>query len=117
MSIHWNRSPSEYKVRLYDGELYCFYPYTIYNPENFKTSTLRFKVRTVEITDNEDWKTAIARNQESIPANTELEVLDVLTNFYGRWLEVIYNGLYYYIDPHKVEYIGSYRKELENESL
>ena len=103
----WNKTPSEYKVRLSDGELYCFYPYTIYNPKNFKTSTLRFKVRTVESVQDEDWKTAIAQNKEEIPTNTELEVLDVLTNFYGRWLEVIYNNLHYHIDPSKVEYVGS----------
>ena len=103
----WNKTPAEYKVRLSDGHRYCFYPYTIYNPENLKTSTLRFKVRTVESVEDEDWKTAIAQNKEEIPANTELEVLDVLTNFYGRWLEVIYNNSHYYIDPLKVEYVGS----------
>lgn len=107
MGIPWNRSPSEYKVRLSDGKLYCFYPYTIYNPENFKASILKFKVRTVESVQDEDWKTAIAQDKEEIPANTELEVLDVLTNFYGRWLKVIYKGLHYYIDPSKVEYVGS----------
>lgn len=90
-----NKSPSEYMVKLSNGETYCFYP------------SLRFKVRTVESVQNEDWKTAIIQGKEEIPANTELEVLDVLTNFYGRWLKVIYNGLHYYIDPSKVKYINS----------
>ena len=107
-----NKSPSEYKVRLSDRKLYCFYPYAFYNPENFKISTLRFKVRTVESVQDEDWKTAIAQDKEEIPASTELEVLDVLTNFYGRWLKVIYNGSLYYIDPHKVEYVGSIERDL-----
>lgn len=95
MSIPWNRTPSDYKVRLSDGETYCFYP------------SLRFKVITVESIQDEDWKTAIAQDKEEIPANTELEVLDVLTNFYGRWLKVIYNDSLYYIDPSKVKYINS----------
>ena len=90
-----NKSPSEYMVKLSNGETYCFYP------------SLRFKVRTIESVQDEDWKTVIAQDKEEIPANTELEVLDVLTNFYGRWLEVIYKGLHYYIDPSKVEYVGS----------
>ena len=93
-----NKSPSEYMVKLSNGETYCFYP------------TLRFKVRTVESVQDEDWKTAVAQDKEEIPANTELEVLDVLINFYGRWLKVIYNGSLYYIDPSKVEYNNSIEK-------
>ena len=86
-----NKSPSEYMVKLSNGETYCFYP------------SLRFKVRTIESVQDEAYR----KHKEEIPANTELEVLDVLTNFYGRWLEVIYKGLHYYIDPSKVEYVGS----------
>ena len=74
-----------------------------------------FKVRTVVDVYDEDWKTAIAQHKEIIPANTELEVLNVLTNFYGRWLEVIYNNSHYYIDPSKVEFAGKIDKEVENE--
>lgn len=102
-----DRPPSEYMVNLSDGKEYCFYPSKTYNPANLKTSTLRFKVRTVESVQDEDWKTAIAQHKEEIPANTELEVIDVLTNCYGRWLEVIYNHSLYYIDPSKVEYVDN----------
>lgn len=102
-----DRSPSEYNVTLSDGKRYCFYPTKTYNPANCQTSTLRFKVRTVESVQDEDWKTAIAQHKEEIPANTELEVIDVLTNCYGRWLEVIYNHSLYYIDPSKVEYVDN----------
>ena len=63
------------------------------------------KVKTIDITFNEDWRTAIALNQKSIPAGTELEVLGVLSNFYGTYLKVIYKGSLYYIDPRKVEYL------------
>ena len=86
-----NKSPSEYMIKLSSGETYCFYP------------SLRFKVRTIESVEDEAYR----NHKEEIPANTELEVLDVLTNFYGKWLEVIYKGLHYYIDPSKVEYVGS----------
>lgn len=102
-----DKSPSEYKVTLSDGKRYCFYPTKTYNPANCQTSTLLFKVRTVETIQDEDWKTAISQNKKEIPANTELEVLDVLTNCYGRWLEVIYNHSLYYIDPSKVEYVDN----------
>lgn len=102
-----DRSPSEYNVTLSDGKRYCFYPTKTYNPANCQTSTLLFKVRTVETIQDEDWKTAISQNKKEIPANTELEVLDVLTNCYGRWLEVIYNHSLYYIDPSKVEYVDN----------
>lgn len=102
-----DKSPSDYMVTLSNGEKYCFYPSKTYNPANCQTSTLRFKVRTVESIQDEDWKTAISQNKKEIPANTELEVLDVLTNCYGRWLEVIYNHSLYYIDPSKVEYVDN----------
>ena len=65
----------------------------------------RLKVRTLADVEDEDWKTAIAKHKETIPANTELEVLGVLENFYGRWLEVIYNNSHYYIDSSNVEYL------------
>lgn len=101
-----DKSPSDYMVTLSDGEKYCFYPSKTYSPKNLNTLTPRFKVRTVESVQDEDLKTAIAQNKKEIPANTELEVLDVLTNCYGRWLEVVYNHSLYYIDPSKVEYVG-----------
>ena len=102
-----DRSPSEYNVTLSDGKRYCFYPTKTYNPKDGTTSTARFKVKTIESIQDEDWKTAIAQNKKEIPANTELEVLDVLTNCYGRWLEVIYNHSLYNIDPSKVEYVDN----------
>ena len=70
-----------------------------------KELKVRFKVRTLMSLQDEDWKTAMAQNKEIIPKNTELEVIDVIDNCYGRWLEVIYNNSLYYIDPSKVEYI------------
>ena len=110
-----SRSPSEYMVKLSDGNRHCFYPATIFDPDSHKTLIFIFKVRTVVDVDDEDWKTAMAQHKEIIPANTELEVLNVLTNFYGRWLEVVYNNSHYYIDPSKVEFAGKIDKEVENE--
>ena len=106
------RSPSEYIVRLSDGNKYCFDPITWRDYSNLRSSVLRFKVRTVESVQDEDWKTAIAQHKERIPANAELEVLDVITNYYGRWLEVRYNNSLYSIDPSKVEYVGSVQRYL-----
>ena len=112
MNNRYNSSPSDYMVRLSDGETYCFYPSTNYDPRTLKTVELGFKVRTITSVQDEDWKTAIAQHKEKIPANTELEVLDVITNYYGRWLEVIYNNSLYSIDPSKVEYAGSVKRYL-----
>ena len=112
MNNRYNSSPSDYMVRLSDGETYYFYPSTNYDPRSLKTVELGFKVRTITSVQDEDWKTAIAQHKEKIPANTELEVLDVITNYYGRWLEVIYNNSLYSIDPSKVEYAGSVKRYL-----
>ena len=112
-----DKSPSDYMVTLSDGEKYCFYPSKTYSPKNLNTSALRFKVRTVETIQDEDWKTAISQNKKEIPANTELEVLDVLTNCYGRWLEVIYNHSLYYIDPSKVEYVDNTKTQYKMTDL
>lgn len=109
------KSPGEYKVRLSDGNFYCFYPAPYYDAESLKKIVLIFKVRTVECVQDEDWKTAIAHHKEIIPASTELEVLDVFTNCYGRWLKVIYDNSYYYIDPSKVEYVDTIQRYEENE--
>ena len=106
------RTPSDYMVRLSDGETYCFYPSTNYDPRSLKTVELGFKVRTVTSVQDEDWKTAIAQHKERIPANTELEVLNVINNYYGRWLEVMYNKSLYIIDPSQVEYVGSVKRYL-----
>lgn len=108
-------NPSDYMVRLSDGNVYCFYPSRIYDNRYCKTIIYNFKVRTIESVEDEDWKTAILQDKKIIPANTELKVLNVINNFYGRWLEVIYNNSLYYINPLKVEYVGIIIKEwLEN---
>ena len=107
-----SRSPSEYMVKLADGNRHCFYPATIFDPDSHKTLIFTFKVRTVVDVYDEDWKTAIAQHKERIPANTELEVLNVINNYYGRWLEVMYNKSIYIIDPSQVEYAGSVKRYL-----
>ena len=112
MNNRYNSSPSDYMVRLSDGETYCFYPSTNYDPRTLKTVELGFKVRTITSVQDEDWKTAIAQHKERIPANTELEVLNVINNYYGRWLEVMYNKSIYIIDPSQVEYAGSVKRYL-----
>ena len=104
-----SKNYKDYMVILSDRKEYCFYPTTSYDFITNKASRLKFKIRTVVSVQDEDWKTAIAQNKESIPPNTELEVIDVFTNYYGRWLEVKYNNSLYYINPLKVEYVGAKR--------
>lgn len=57
---------------------------------------------------NEDWKTAISRQQKPIPKGEIVEYIESLTNYYGYWWRVKYNGFYYYVNPNDF-------KELENE--
>lgn len=104
--------PSDYMVRLSDGNVYCFRTSIIYDNRYCKTIIYDFKVRTIESV--EGWRTPILQDKKIIPANTELKVLDVINNSYGRWLEVIYNNSLYYIDPLKVEYAGIIKKKVED---
>ena len=108
------RSMEDYIVRLSDGRRYCFYPSKIIfgydEPKMFKIS---FTIKTIESVQNEDFKTSIVQHKEVIPANTELEVIDVITNCYGRYLEVLYNNSIYYIDPSKVEYSNTIQRRLK----
>ena len=52
---------------------------------------------------DEDWKTAIARNKEPIPAGAEVEIIGTLQNMYGDFLKVKYNNNSYTIKPEDVK--------------
>ncbi len=49
----------------------------------------------------EDWKYF----KDKIPPDTKLGIKEVLTNFYGKFVEVKYKGKVYYIDPLKVDIV------------
>ena len=52
---------------------------------------------------NEDYKTQIALGYPNIPEGTILEVKNTITNFYGKYYEIVYDGHLYYINPRNVE--------------
>lgn len=52
---------------------------------------------------DEDWKTAVARGKEPIPAGAEVEVVGTLQNLYGDFLKVKYNGTNYTVKPEDIE--------------
>ena len=107
------RSMEDYIVRLSDGHRYCLYPSKIiFGYDAPKVFIMSFKVKTIESVQNEDFKSSIVHHKEIIPANTELEVTDVITNLFGRYLEVLYNNSLYYIDPSKVEYSETIQRRL-----
>lgn len=49
-----------------------------------------------------DWKAF----HTPIPQGTQLQVREVWRNFYGVWVEVLYNGLCYDLDPCDLKYVG-----------
>ena len=48
---------------------------------------------------DEDWQTQLAQGYENIPANTTVDVIGDITNLYGIYIKVIYNGNLYYVKP------------------
>lgn len=80
-----------------------FYDY--YKPETLERYWYTFKVfvTTTQKVLCEDWKTAIAQGKPSIPPNTKLQIENVTTNYYGVFLEAIYNEFHYYINPRYVD--------------
>lgn len=52
---------------------------------------------------DEDWKTAVARGKEPIPAGAEVEIVGMLQNLYGDFLKVKYNGTSYTVKPEDIK--------------
>lgn len=49
-----------------------------------------------------DWKAF----RTPIPQGIQLNVYEVWSNFYGRWIRVLYNGVYYDLRPCDLKYVG-----------
>ena len=80
---------------------------TLSNGENYLFDTRRnFYVRALEDAPDEDWKTATVHGISYIPKGEEVKVVARLDNFYGRWLQVLYDGCEYSVDPRYFEYVG-----------
>ena len=96
-----------YKVYLSDNKEYCFYSELYLDPASLKYRQVQFKVRTICDCMDEDWKTAVALNKPKIPKGTELIVKGVLTNYYGRFVEISYSRYNYSLNPRLLEYVGA----------
>ena len=59
-------------------------------------------VRTIRELCDENWKSQLVHKYPNIPKDTEVRVYDINCNFYGRFIEVIYNGRIYNICPKDV---------------
>lgn len=53
---------------------------------------------------DEDWKTQLAKKYGNIPAGAKVTIEGVVTNFYGTYASVRYNGRHYYVDLDDLEY-------------
>lgn len=98
---------NDYSANLSDGKLYLFYPGPFKDIRSLARTIRIFTVKTVKDCQDEDWKTAIAQNKPIIPAGTELQVKQVMRNFYGTFIEVEYFGYLYYVNPYNLIYVGS----------
>ena len=63
---------------------------------NLKSGDILISLRTVI---DGDWKTALAQHKEAIPKGAKVEYVGTLSNCYGYWWQVIYNGCLYYVNP------------------
>lgn len=80
---------------LSDGREYIFNPYRVTTLES------------IEDVYDEDWQTAVARGNSYIPKGTKVVLEDVITNFYGKYLCVRYNGYLFYAKPSAFKYVES----------
>ena len=77
------------------------------NGKNYLFDTHRnFYVRTIKDAPDEDYKTACVRGGSYIPKGAEVRVVGRLDNFYGWWLQVLYEGHRYSVNPRNFEYVG-----------
>lgn len=63
-------------------------------------------VETVCNAQHGDWKTAYVKDIEPIPKGTQLKVVKIWSNFYGKWVQVLYEGRHYDLRPRDLKYIG-----------
>lgn len=74
---------------------------TVSNGDVIFSKKQRLYLWTTQLVFHEDWK---SHNREPIPANTKILVFDLMSNFYGKWIETYYQGRYYSIDPRYLEW-------------
>lgn len=64
-------------------------------------------VKTICKAPDEDWKTQLARGYKDIPKDTELKIVGFTNNLYGNFIDVLYEGNRYSINPSKLELVSS----------
>lgn len=52
---------------------------------------------------DEDWKTQLARKYPNIPKGAEVDVIDNVSNLYGYFVWVRYNGQSYYVKEEDIK--------------
>ena len=63
-----------------------------------------FKCYTTKKLCDEDWKTQAAQGYPDIPKNTEVQYIEEITNFYGRYAKVRWAGTVYYVKYQDLEW-------------
>lgn len=53
---------------------------------------------------DEDWKTQTARKYPNIPEGAEVQFVEDICNFYGKYSKVRYKGILYYVKPTDIYY-------------
>lgn len=53
---------------------------------------------------DKDWKTQLAKGYGNIPTGAEVTFEGMMSNFYGTYAEVRYNGRHYYVKRDDLEY-------------
>lgn len=51
-----------------------------------------------------DWKTQLAKGYGNIPKDARVVFEGVMSNFYGTYASVQYNGRHYYVKQSELEY-------------
>ena len=55
---------------------------------------------------DQDWKTQLVRGYKNIPEGAEIYFEKLITNCYGKFAQVEYNGILYYVHPWDIEPAG-----------
>ena len=66
---------------------------------------------------DQDWKTQSAKGYGNIPKGAIVDFKGYMTNFYGRYAEVFYNGRHYYVEIDGIEKITVEDKKEELKAI
>ena len=75
------------------------------NQEYIFEQNKTYKLKATKDICDEDWKTAIAHGNPIIPRGTVVELDKIISNLYGLYFVIRYNGYLFYTYPHDFEYI------------